>query len=53
MTDVYGVYLDTCIVAGTFAEDAEIYFSIKEADSRNIPHIAKACEMKVKKVVVM
>ena len=53
MSDAYGVYPAECIMAGVVIEDPELNFSTEEADSRIIPHIAKACQELVKKVAVM
>ena len=44
MSDAYGVYPGECIIAGVVIEDPELNFSTEEADSRIIPHIAKACQ---------
>ena len=51
MSDAYGVYSGERIVAGVFIKDTELYFSTEEANSRIIPHIAKACQDEVKRVV--
>ena len=53
MTDVYGVYPVERIVAGIITEDPEICFSSEEADSRIIPHIGRACQEEIKRVVVI
>ena len=47
MTDAHGIYLGERIVAGAVTEDTELCSSIKEADSRIIPHIAKAGQEKI------
>ena len=48
-SDVYFVYPGKNIMAGVATEDPELYFSIKEPDSRIIPHIPKACQEDVKR----
>ena len=53
MSDAYGVYPGERIIAGAVIEDPELYISTEEADSRIIPHIAKACQEEGKSVVVM
>ena len=53
MNDAYGVYPGERIIAGAVIEDPELYISTEEADSRIIPHIAKACQEEGKSVVVM
>ena len=53
MTDAYGIYLGERIVAGVVTEDPELCSSIKEADSRIIPHIAKAGQEKIKWIVAL
>ena len=53
MTDAYGIYLSERIVAGVVTEDPELCSSIKEADSRIIPHIAKAGQEKIKWIVAL
>ena len=53
MNDAYGVYPGERIIAWVVIEDLERYFSTEEADSRIIPHIAKACQEEVKRVVVI
>ena len=53
MSDAYGAYPGECIIAWVVREDLELYFSTEEADSRIIPHIAKACQEEVKRVVVI
>ena len=44
MNDAYGVYPGECIMAGVVIGDPELNFPTEEADSRIIPHIAKACQ---------
>ena len=53
MTGRYGVYPGERIVAGVVTENPELCFSIKEADSRIIPHIAIAYPEEIKRIVVM
>ena len=53
MTDVYGVYPVERIVTGIITEDPEICFSSEEVDSRIIPHIGRACQEEIKRVVVI
>ena len=53
MTEVYGIYPGESIVPGVVKDDPELCFLIEEADSRIIPHIVKACQEEVKKVVVL
>ena len=53
MSISYGVCPGKRIVAGVVIEDPELYFSTEGADSRIIPHIAKACQEEVKRVVVI
>ena len=52
MTGRYGVYPGERIVAGVVTENPELCFSIKEADSRIIPHIAIAYPEEIKRIVV-
>ena len=53
MSDAYGIYPGERIISGIVTVDLELYFSTEEADSRIIPHIAKACQEEVKRVVVI
>ena len=53
MSISYGVCPGKRIVAGVVIEDPELHFSTEGADSRIIPHIAKACQEEVKRVVVI
>ena len=53
MTDAYGVYPGEGIEAGVVIEDPELSFSIEEADSRIISHIAITCQKEIKRIVVM
>ena len=53
MTDACGIYLGERIVAGVVTEDTELCSSIKEADSRIIPHISIAGQEKIKWIVVL
>ena len=53
MTDAYGVYPGERIEAGVVIEDPELSFSIEEADSRIISHIAITCQEEIKRIVVM
>ena len=50
MTDVY---VDRMMMIGVITKDPELCFSIKEADSRIIPHIAIACQEETERVVAM
>ena len=43
MSDAYGIYPGERIISGVVIVDLELYLSTEEADSRMIPHIAKAC----------
>ena len=52
MSDAYGIYPGERIISGIVTVDLELYFYTEEADSRIIPHIAKACQEEVKRVVV-
>ena len=52
MTEVYGIYPGESIVSGVVKHDTDLCFLIEEADSRIIPHIVKACQEEVKRVVV-
>ena len=53
MTAAYGVYPGEQIAAKVVAEDPELFFSIEEADSRIIPHIATASQEEIKTVAAM
>ena len=53
MSDAYGIYPGERIISGIVTVDLELYFYTEEADSRIIPHIAKACQEEVKRVVII
>ena len=52
MTNMYGAYPGECNVAGAVTKDPGLCFSIEGADSRIIPHIVKAYQDEVKRVVI-
>ena len=53
ITNAYGVYPGTCIMAGVVTEVPDRWCSVKEADSRIVPQIAITYQEEIKRVVVM
>ena len=53
MTDAYSEHPAEQMVDEVITEDSELCNSIEEADSRIIPHIAKAGKEKINRLVVM